>query len=143
MLKSDPLEKIPKRNKCSATFIQNSHFGNLYSPQGVKNHLFYIVRTWLWKCKCTVHSCSKIRGIINIHLRVFVSFWCDEKRLWAILEIPPAFPFMQTSFFCRHIIVHRFHKRWKTWSAKKQTHNKSLLQVNDFQKGAFVYTCIY
>ena len=106
-----------------------------WTSSGLFGKYFWrIGRTWLWKCKyTTVHSCSKIGGIINIHLRVFVSFWCDEKRLWAIFEIPPAFPLMQTSFFCRHIIVHSFHKRWKTWSAKKQTHNKSLLQVNDFQ----------
>ena len=31
-----------QETKCSATFIQNSHFGNLYSPQGVKNHLFIL-----------------------------------------------------------------------------------------------------
>ena len=43
MLKSElSLWKKFQKTKCSATFIQNSHFGNLYSPQGVKNHLFIL-----------------------------------------------------------------------------------------------------
>ena len=41
-------------------------------------------------------------------------------------------------FFFSHIIFYDNHKRWKTWSAKKQTHNKSLLQV----KVPFIYTFI-
>ena len=43
MLKSElsPWKKF-QTTKCRATFIQNSHFGNLYSPQGVKNHLFIL-----------------------------------------------------------------------------------------------------